>query len=723
MDELAALMEEDASPSDDAEPSSDAIEGMDEFASLLEQDSNVDPSPPGYSRHSTTIETKRRSKPSSSNPTSRSNERSLAQPSAPAVASVGVDERLGIRMLNRQLSSLDLLDLITTTGPYHSPAQIGAMSLQALCGILVDPPSIVDRATVQGRTNLVTVGIVFENSGTKTSSKGGAFVILSIGSNLDSGPCFSVFLFGSAYSKYGKIRPGQVVAVSNPKLLPARDDNGGRSDTSLSLSVHDISQLVHVAKARDYGVCKASVGRKQPDGTWKSNAATCKTFIDTRHGDYCPFHEKKLKDKKGHITNCSAMRGMGGVSSSGSSGGKIVQEYKASKAPIDQSRSNTTGNRFLGNKSLGAVGKNVTGSLTSVRNSASSNTNNPYLTQTFKSKSVAAPNAPVSGNVSHVPMHMKKDDPRQMHRQTAKRDNSVDLGNANRFTGKSTKRKASEGQQSEGPTASKKEKTSLTSHPNDWLQEAASRRPPPKSLSSYLPNNDGKKMRRVNNIGCNFDGSVPVPKPSKALFASQGPKVSRSFFSSATTEELNEREANKIKENQAIILEKMLKKSGAPTDKAAFNRTASGLAKAKAKMPSSSGNAFLDSIQIDDVDAVLNAKSKFASEAAAEDYVKRRRRLVELEGCETKEMKRQSAKQDKENQMIQTVWICHTCPNKPRFNKKPMQCIRECHRVKKERHIKESTSKLDERTKLHEKGGLTLGSGLEWSKNPYNQLN
>ena len=85
------------------------------------------------------------------------------------------------------------------------------MSLNSLSRLLIEPPSKIDPATVTGKMNAVTVGIVFANTGTKQTTKGSAFCILEIGSFV-SGPCVTVMLFGDVYSKYvrtcvpGKVR-------------------------------------------------------------------------------------------------------------------------------------------------------------------------------------------------------------------------------------------------------------------------------------------------------------------------------------------------------------------------------------------------------------------------------------------------------------------------------------------------------------------------------------
>ena len=206
-----------------------------------------------------------------------------------------IDDRLGIRMTNRLVPSNDLSELVTDY-IYFSPSILSAMTLKRLNSLLQDPSPIIDPATVAGKTeSLVTVGIVFSNSGTRISSKGGAFCVLTIG-NLNSGPCLSIFLFGEAYGKYCcSCQPGKVIALMTPKLLPASRGDGSGSgkgfnvDRTVSFSIYDVGQLKIVANARDYGTCKASA---------------CKNHVDRRNSEYCDYHrlEQQQKSKGGNQT-------------------------------------------------------------------------------------------------------------------------------------------------------------------------------------------------------------------------------------------------------------------------------------------------------------------------------------------------------------------------------------------------------------------------------------
>jgi hypothetical protein len=132
-----------------------------------------------------------------------------------------------------------------------------------------------------------------------------------------------------------------------------------------------------------------------------------------------------------------------------------------------------------------------------------------------------------------------------------------------------------------------------------------------------------------------------------------------------------------------------------------------------------------------DLEAVKAARSKFADEAAAEDYALMRNRLVELEQQE--EAKDGSSKAKKQQQHlrragtrgaacdttgpIQREWVCKTC--RRTYRAFPRQCYGASHCVKAKLDIQQVKSAEENRRALSEKrvedGGLKLGSGLEWS--------
>jgi hypothetical protein len=207
MDELLELMEE--TPPLEENPPNSNDGGMDELLSLIEEneEERLEPSlTTNRNDRRTTVVT-----PSNASArrdsAAQSSAKSKKAPSKPV--SAGIDDKLGIRMIERNVSSVDLIDLVSMN-PYHSPATLSAMSLAGLNRLLIDPPSMIDQATVCGKTAVLTIGVVFSNTGTRISSKGGAFCVLTIG-NFVAGPCVSVMLFGELYSKFCRACvPGKV---------------------------------------------------------------------------------------------------------------------------------------------------------------------------------------------------------------------------------------------------------------------------------------------------------------------------------------------------------------------------------------------------------------------------------------------------------------------------------------------------------------------------------
>ncbi|KAL7571980.1 hypothetical protein ACA910_001638 [Epithemia clementina (nom. ined.)] len=238
-----------------------------------------------------------------------------------------MESRLGIRIVERQMSSLDLMDLMNNNnngGLFVSTAALAAMSLKQLNRYLVEPAAVLDAAAVCGRTMLTTVGVVFEASKTRMTSNGNAFCKLGVGTLRTGGPCLTVLLFGAAYSAISNLNhnkknnqnsqgtsqgsprcgPGTVVAILNPRLMPNSSNHhskGDGSDTALTVSLNDPQQLVLVGRDGDFGQCQARVSSRNEQGHWVSNARQCGNFIDQRQGPYCVKH-RSLK----HVVSSSS---------------------------------------------------------------------------------------------------------------------------------------------------------------------------------------------------------------------------------------------------------------------------------------------------------------------------------------------------------------------------------------------------------------------------------
>jgi minichromosome maintenance protein 10 len=714
MDELLELMEDN--PHEEERPASSSSNNpTDEMDALLEL---MEENPPNDDEQDGTSSNRRgpRSASSSSSrlssqrttalvtPSSSDNSRRSSSSSGSNNApkqkpiDVSVDDRLGIRMLNRTVSSIDLLDLISVN-PYHSPATLSAMSLAALNRILLDPTAIVDKATVSGKTNVCTVGIVFSSTGTRISSKGSAFCCLTIGSFV-SGPCVSVLLFGEAYTKHcrGAV-PGKVVALVMPKLIPPRDNNNSsykgsssRGETTVSFSVHDNRQFLLVANARDYGICKATVRLKQADGTWTATG-NCKKYIDKRKCEYCDAHRKQANNNAGSKTT---------TSSSNNQGGTFVQRMR---------------NEF-GQTNVPSANKNLVvreGSSTSVSS-----------TSRFFNPSTANSKASLGGLGPKVPMQMKRTVPVGVRQSNTQ---SLTLANVNANVRNQKVGGNPLFQRQLDPKLKPKKQLGIVGASagttDDWLTKGTKRRTPLVAAATVANAQTNKKQRSVNTNGERFNGSVPVPKPSH-LFSSRAPSLmaraaTATLENTPPVENILQRQsevARCLKEQTVVASNRLLKNT--PTNHySSTSSTTLSRGKATAPVKNTLEESLLGSMGKMDYEKIRNAKSKFANEADAEEYAKSRRVVVELEKLEaSKEAKKKKDGKSNEENRFTKEWICVTCDAK--FSTKPARCITGNHQVKLHRTLLKSTSKTDKRTEMHEKnvedGGLSLGAGLEWSK-------
>eukprot|EP00797_Seminavis_robusta_P014290 Sro216_g089420.1 minichromosome maintenance complex component 10 (235) ;mRNA; r:53571-54275 len=225
-----------------------------------------------------------------------------------------------------------------------------------------------------------------------------------------------------------------------------------------------------------------------------------------------------------------------------------------------------------------------------------------------------------------------------------------------------------------------------------------------------------------------FDGSVAVPKPSR-MFASAGGPNNRGGGQSlfAQTAAAEQQSASDILSRQTELA-KQLRGAQNGKDVKATNLNK----KKKSAQDSADASGFFGSslvqnnatLQNMDRAAVMNTKSRFASEADAEAYAESRRRVTELEQEEARKDKTKGKAQQQlladQKKVVDKEWICKTCSNK-RFKKEPKVCLRARHDVvlkrilnKKDETVAEKRSKLTSRSV--QDGGLTLGSGIEWTR-------
>ena len=592
-------------------------------------------------------------------------------------------------MLNRLVSSVDLMELITDH-PYFPPASLSAMPLAKLNSLLLDPARIVDPATVSGKTNLVTVGIVFTNSGTRISAKGGGFCVLTIGS-LKSGPCLTVFLFGHAYGKYCRsCIPGKVVALLGPKLLPSsRKDNKSNqhNDYPVSFAVYETAHLQIVANARDYGTCKASVRVKQTDGSWSSNGQ-CKHHVDKRISDFCEQHRKQQgKNNNPNIKQQSKLN-----------------QLKATVAPIT-----------------------VQHQRTGIQNSTSSNRfyNNHQQTQQHQHQQLpqkqplfdaATRNDTVIVRNPGIPMHMKK----QSHQPLRNVNSNNTNNNSSALQRLKEKHKNTNNKAATSNSAPKtKRPRSPSTITANWFKDApGNSKKKPFSLAGYATS--ASKKRNINTIGLGHDGSVPIPKPSR-IFAE--PKVAPRAVSSSTNTQSLEEKRQKVLEQQAELA-RLRKEVDTNNSVKSTNARTVPTKQPKNKSQGINDNSeedpFLAAMGVVDQEKVRNAKSVFSNEIEAEEYANRRQKVLELEKLEAAKESREKNKSKDDSKKLFKRWWCKNCGQF--YSSKPADCFLAGHGVTQKLDIKNEKSTEEKRTQLNNKssedGGLKLGSGLDWSAPP-----
>jgi minichromosome maintenance protein 10 len=552
-------------------------------------------------------------------------------PSSSSRAEASIDAKLGIRMFKRKIGSIDLLDLVSTN-PYHSPAVLVKMTTANLNQLLQDPSPVIDAATVTGRTNLLTIGIVFTNSGTKISKAGRAFSILEIG-NLVTGPIVTVFLFGDVYSKVSNLcTPGAVVALLNPSIVPP-NPNSNSKDNLLSLSVGDQRQLLLVAQAMDYGVCKGTSKAKRQDGRLAD--FPCKCHVDTRIGLYCSRHLQQ-----GKVV-----------------GGKTAKDQSfLQKTRQEMPKQPTLADLLNPDRNIMAIPNNNTLLFQPPPK-------NPFLAM--------APKNMVKGNVLQTKIETP---PRKKPYQKTKVNALVHVTHG---------------------TATRPALPKAQPITGNWLTECT------KTLSGH--------KRGLNRLGTSgFDGGVRVPQPHPMFRVAEPLRI----HVPSGTESVQDRKNALLERQKSLssVLQESTNHAPSLADRLKANQP---------KKPLPGSNAFFAELQVD-VNAVLNAKSRFETEAKADEYARSRKVVSELEKSEERELQKVAKKSENHKSMakVRREWLCVNCKRTSGID--PKMCKRLGHTVKFTRHIEETKTLTEQRLQLQDKsvddGGITLGAGVEWTK-------
>lgn len=632
-------------------------------------------------------------------------EEDVAQEQRLASISSNVDLKVGFRITKRLVSSMDLLDLLASH-PFHSPASLSAMSLKQLNTLLTDPAQVIDRTTVSGKTNLLTVGLVFANSGTRISSSGNAFNIVNIGS-LRSGPCASVMLFGSVYGKFcKKLTPGTAVAVLYPRLVPPKADYSG--DTSVTFSLNDERQLVMLGTALDFGFCQAKTRGKNEQGVWVADARRCRNYVDKTLCLYCQAHRSQATTggraaTAGHSRMQDLRQQVSLVKVQNSEtirNGRIMTgptlhvqrtSSRFSNAPAASTEligaKACSRNRFLNPHQ----GGHKSSSAKPIVPKGSSSTNgilNPRL-QTAKSTLKSAPPSAKPSGATGVSLGGSVTNPYARRSIGSERQTSTNV-----VTPADTRRSTS---------------TTTTVNKNVNISQLISDGKRKKKTDSGPPSK--KTRRKINTSTGGFDGSVAIPKPKVRVTPASIPeyRYPRELRERAPGQQHRKDEAG-ILERQKALAEKFQEKDGPLASKSLKKSTSN-----QTKMHSQPTDGWLAPLNDTERERLRNVKSKFATEADAERLAAASNKVLELAKEEERKTKTQSKKNSsEESKQIRKEWRCLTCQQT--FKQRPRGCFSSGHQVAVERELRDVTSKEQKRAGMNKKeGGLRLGSGVEWS--------
>ena len=583
---------------------------------------------------------------------------------------------------------------------------LAALSKQEWASQIVKPSA--NSGGVSGKTNLVTTGIISNEVSSRFSKSGRAYALLNLGdlwsttnyanskSTTEIHPSVTVFLFGEAIrilnvNTKPYLARGYAVGILGPNVMPKDNDN--KNGTSVSLSVSDANQIVLIGKAQDVDRCKGTL-RKRTVGEYGPTFedVRCGTLIDVRRGNYCCSHKRQ-----------------GLAPNRASGGGK-------------NSNTNLTfmqKQRIDGNKTLNSQRPKMDMTISSNHGAQSrvsdalkqAGLTNPYNLQ---SSSLSGHVSKPATQLKRAPLHMKK----STTSQNIWSNTNTPLSSLNNPSEKRA-----------NPYNHKPKPTAVLNRTSDDVLGAALQLKRPKidgqSLSSLTKSASKQSTARPVKIFHTegYDGLVQVPKPNPILFKN----ASAHLMSNPTMQSkkgLSTIEAQAILDKQkniAALAKEQRVRKGTNVGITATKKTHQNMVPKKSDDPFASIFATNNS-QALDRDAILNAKSRFASSATAEEYARARSvvQQLEIQECETNKRKERKEKNSAKASIVTTGWVCKTCKSKTAFE--PTRCVRSHHDVKQIRELKEkkvSMGTCKDRMERHGKedtdGGLTLGSGLEWS--------
>mmetsp|Transcript_24616 Transcript_24616/g.51276 ORF Transcript_24616/g.51276 Transcript_24616/m.51276 type:complete len:840 (+) Transcript_24616:214-2733(+) len=576
----------------------------------------------------------------------------------------------------------------------------------------------------------------------------------------------SVFLFGDALQSLRNnknfMRVGWAVAVLGPNVMPPRSSGEGASGggTSVSLSVNDPRQILIVGKAVDCDRCKGMTRKRMGSGYGESRweEVRCNTLIDLRFcqgvGGFCPTHKRQgatgsSEGRKNSVIN-------NGKSSNGST---FMQKQRMERISMRQLSGNTINANNLkqtfgqGNGKGGLSFSEAlaqAGVVGSSHVSASENSDNhKFLTIATQhgdamtcNQSAPSHNQPYNltsvgvgaPTLKRAPLHMKKGS-----QFTA--PSTTNNGNSTRVNPYKVNQKVD---------ILRNLSQSTQSNNSEYILDIALQKKRPLSKyqfskqkkSSPTAPHPSKRPRKIFQTE-GYDGSVQIPKPSSVLFRNNGfapTRVATPVTPSITKmKTLAPEMAQDILEKQrnlaALMKRSKVEESGKPSCLSHKPlRKPPDHIQETAKSQKRSDD-FASCFSLDDKpfesDDIISAKSRFASAANAEEYARARSVIQTLEAKEDEADKQKlrmeknqdcganvkNSKSKMSASIITIAWVCRTCKKQTKM--KPVSCVRMRHDVKQKRELEGRVGSTRERLERHGKnsdeGGLTLGSGLEWS--------
>jgi hypothetical protein len=616
------------------------------------------------------------------------------------------DHQVGFRITKRLVSSIDLTDMLSTCN-FHTTSSLCAMSLKQRNALLVDPAQVIDKTTVAGRTNLMTVGIVFSNPGTRITKSGNAFLIVSLGS-LRTGPSVSVMLFGSVYGKFcKKLVPGTAVAIMSPRLVPPKDDYS--SATSITFSLNDENQIVLLGQAQDFGVCKAKIRGKNERGIWTDDARRCKNWVDTSVCEYCQTHRsqrnngsKKAAASQSRIEDFRRQDKFGMAHHMSRNGRTLTlpagQKLVGNSRFTNMSATGAGGWREAGRQAIGAT--QTTQKPTSVQNEKSiqlthrSTTYSLITRGNVRSRGILRPESTPLAAPSLAPTQTSK--PHQERLSSGSIRNPYSSAKSMPVV---------------TPTSTRQVPSRKTTKEVDLATIISGQKRKKETSKEPSKVSKAKMTRLINTDTADFDGSVPVPKPRGRMASA----ASIEFPKSGLNAQSSINKVSTILDKQREMISKIRTREEVGNDKVKSVKV--NTRNKSPVIPDQTGwcAPLLDTER----ERLRNLKSSFAREADAEAFALSRSRIVELEKEEEKKQTHNGkAKQSTESKHIRKMWKCVTCDNRT-FAHYPKKCYMDQHNVVVVRELREDPSREQKRSALSskkaEEGGLKLGSGLEWS--------